>query len=385
MAATTGTTARPATSRRGASAKRQQFWGKVFVNVTLAIICILWTIPTFGLLISSFRDREDIRGSGWWEVFPHQERVPGETIALPRETDLRQPITLPAELGGGTFTSEQIENVVTLPDGRQVTWANRRARELTVLSSQWAMDTNFTLQNYQTVLSGTPYTYVTADGQEVTEEGNDLWDALINTITVAVPATVIPILIAAFAAYGFAWMRFPGRFLLFTIVVALLVVPLQVALIPILRDYVNLQLNGTYLAVWLAHTGFGLPLATYLLYNYVSQLPRDVLESAFIDGASHFTIFTRLILPLSLPALASFGIFQFLWVWNDYLVALVFIGTQPNVQVLTMRLADMVGSRGQEWHLLTAGAFVTMLIPLIVFFSLQRYFVRGLLAGSVKG
>jgi alpha-glucoside transport system permease protein len=202
---------------------------------------------------------------------------------------------------------------------------------------------------------------------------------------VAVPATVIPILIAAFAAYGFAWMRVPGRRLVFILVVALLVVPLQIALVPILRDYVRLNMNGTFLAIWLAHTGFGLPLATYLLFNYISTLPRDILESAFIDGASHFTIFTRLILPLSVPALASFAIFQFLWTWNDYLVALIFIGAKPDVQVLTMRLAEMVGSRGNDWHLLTAGAFVSMILPLIVFFSLQRFFVRGLLAGSVKG
>jgi alpha-glucoside transport system permease protein len=180
-------------------------------------------------------------------------------------------------------------------------------------------------------------------------------------------------------------MKFPGRKILFTIVVALLVVPLQIALVPILKDYVNLDLNGTFLAIWLAHTGFGLPLATYLLFNYISTLPRDILESAFIDGASHFTIFTRLILPLSIPALASFAIFQFLWVWNDYLVALVFIGAKPDVQVLTMRLADIVGSRGNDWHLLTAGAFVTMVLPLLVFLFLQRFFVRGLLAGSVKG
>jgi alpha-glucoside transport system permease protein len=180
-------------------------------------------------------------------------------------------------------------------------------------------------------------------------------------------------------------MRFPGRKAFFTMVVALLVVPLQIALVPILRDYVKIQLNGTFLAVWLAHTGFGLPLATYLLYNYISNLPRDILESAFIDGASHFTIFLNLILPLSIPALASFAIFQFLWVWNDYLVALVFIGAKPDVQVLTMRLAEIVGSRGSDWHLLTAGAFISMILPLTVFFSLQRYFVRGLLAGSVKG
>ncbi len=167
--------------------------------------------------------------------------------------------------------------------------------------------------------------------------------------------------------------------------VALLVVPLQIALVPILRDYVSLGINGTFLAVWLAHTGFGLPLATYLLYNYISELPREILESAFIDGASQFTIFMRLILPLSTPGLAAFAIFQFLWVWNDHLVALVFIGATPNVQVLTMRLAEIVGSRGQDWNLLTAGAFVSMVLPLTVFFSLQRFFVRGLMAGSVKG
>jgi alpha-glucoside transport system permease protein len=196
---------------------------------------------------------------------------------------------------------------------------------------------------------------------------------------------VIPILIAAFAAYAFAWIRFPGRGLMFSMVVALLVVPLQVALIPILRDFTGLGLNGTYLALWLAHTGFGLPLATYLLYNYISQLPREILESAYMDGASQFTTFTRLILPLSIPALASFAIFQFMWVWNDYLVALIFLGASQGTQVLTMRLAGIVGSRGQDWYLLTSGAFISMLLPLVVFFSLQRFFVRGLLAGSIKG
>lgn len=219
----------------------------------------------------------------------------------------------------------------------------------------------------------------------MTVEGDNFVGAFLNSVTVAIPATIIPILIAAFAAYGFAWMKFPGRRLLFVLVVALLVIPLQIALVPILKDYVRLNLNGTFLSIWLAHTGFGLPLATYLLFNYIKGLPRDILESAFIDGASHFTIFVRLIIPLSLPALASFAIFQFLWVWNDYLVALVFIGAKPDVQVLTMRIAEMVGSRGADWHLLTAGAFISMLLPLVVFFSLQRFFVRGMLAGSVKG
>ena len=216
-------------------------------------------------------------------------------------------------------------------------------------------------------------------------QGDDFWGAFMNSLIVTVPATVIPILIAAFAAYAFAWMRFPGRRVFFIMVVALLVVPLQIALVPILKDYVKLDLNGTFLGIWLAHTGFGLSLAVYLLYNYISTLPREIMESAFIDGASHFTIFTRLVLPLSVPALASFAIFQFLWTWNDYLVALIFIGAKPGVQVLTMRIAEMVGSRGNDWHLLTAGAFVSMIVPLIVFFGLQRFFVRGMMAGSVKG
>ncbi len=207
----------------------------------------------------------------------------------------------------------------------------------------------------------------------------------LNSIAVTVPATVIPIAIAAFAAYGFAWMKFPGRKMLFALVVGLLVVPLQIALIPLLKDFVSLHLNGTFLAVWLAHTGFGLPLATYLLFNYISGLPRDIIELAYVDGASHFKIFTRLVLPLSVPALASFAIFQFLWVWNDYLIALVFIGGGSQNQVLTQRLANLVGSFGQNWELLTAAAFFSMVVPLIVFLGLQRYFVRGLLAGSVKG
>ncbi|WP_129670706.1 carbohydrate ABC transporter permease [Candidatus Chloroploca sp. Khr17] len=382
----TAVTAKPVTvSRRAVSQKRQQLIGKIIVNTILGLICLLWTIPTVGLFISSFRPRDDIRTTGWWTVLPHRAFETVATMQLPPDTDLRAPITLPAELGGGTYTSEQLNAGVVVPGGEFVTWENRRARTLAIQEQSWTMNANFTMDNYRAVTGGREFTYVDANGNEVVESGEDLWGVLINNIAVVVPATVIPILIAAFAAYGFAWMRFPGRFLLFTIVVALLVVPLQVALIPILRDFVSLDLNGTYMAVWLAHTGFGLPLATYLLYNYISQLPRDILESAFIDGASHFTIFTRLILPLSVPALASFAIFQFLWVWNDYLIALVFIGSQPNVQVLTMRLADMVGSRGQDWHVLTAGAFISMLIPLIVFFSLQRYFVRGLLAGSVKG
>jgi alpha-glucoside transport system permease protein len=383
MSATAATA--PRTAPRARSARRQKLISDIIVNGVLALICLAWTVPTVGLLVSSFRTREQIQTSGWWTVFPHRDYQNIATVELPRDTPLDAPITLPAELGGGTYTAEQITAGVILPDGRRVTWESRRRRILAVQERVWTSNTGFTLENYRNVLTGQDYVYRAPDGTETVEQGPDLRNAFLNSLTVAVPATVIPILIAAFAAYGFAWMNFPGRRWMFITVVALLVVPLQLALVPILRDYVRLDINGTFLAVWLAHTGFGLPLATYLLYNYVSQLPRDILESAFIDGASHFTIFTRLILPLSMPALASFAIFQFLWVWNDYLVALVFLGGSANVQVLTMRLAELVGSRGQDWHLLTAGAFISMLLPLVVFFSLQRYFVRGLLAGSVKG
>jgi len=222
-------------------------------------------------------------------------------------------------------------------------------------------------------------------------------NAFLNSLAVAVPSTVIPITIAAFAAYAFSWMEFRGRYVLFVLIVGLLVVPLQMALIPILRLYADgasvgtwqfipdLDLSGTLLGVWLAHTAFGLPLAVYLLRNYIGALPSSIIESAKIDGADHFTIFWRLVVPLSVPALAAFAIFQFLWVWNDLLVAYVFLGGTRDTQVLTLALQKLLGSHGENWNLLTSAAFITMILPLLVFFSLQRYFVRGLTAGAVKG
>jgi alpha-glucoside transport system permease protein len=221
--------------------------------------------------------------------------------------------------------------------------------------------------------------------------------AFLNSLAVTIPSTVIPVTIAAFAAYAFSWMEFRGRYVMFVLVVGLMVVPLQMALIPILRLYTegasiggvpifpDLDLNGTFLGIWLAHTGFGLPLATYLLRNYIGSLPSSIIESAKIDGADHFTIFWRLVVPLSVPALAAFAIFQFLWVWNDLLVAYVFLGGTRDTRVVTIALANLVGSHGENWHLLTSAAFISMALPLTVFFSLQRYFVRGLTAGSVKG
>lgn len=369
-------------SPKTASAKQQKLIGDIIVNGALLLLVLVWTIPTFGLLVSSFRSRSDILSSGWWTIFPHQDYTTVETVEPPRDVPRDQPI----EIAGVSATFDEFREGVTAPDGRRLIWiGNRRVGKVQIQDKAWTTKANFTLENYDNVLSGKTFEVTQADGTVTTEEGPDLSNAFLNSIAVSIPATIIPILIAAFAAYGFAWMHFPGRRLLFIMVVALLVVPLQIALVPILRDYVTLDLNGTFLAVWLAHAGFGLPLATYLLYNYISGLPRDILESAFIDGASHFTIFTQLILPLSVPALASFAIFQFLWVWNDYLVALIFIGAKPDTQVLTMRIAELVGSRGSDWHLLTAGAFTSMVLPLVVFFSLQRFFVRGLLAGSVKG
>jgi len=275
------------------------------------IIAILWTIPTFGLLVSSFRPRELIQTTGWWTVF---------------------------------------EN--------------------------WG----WTLDNYATAL----------------QSGNsqlNMAGAFVNSFAITIPATVIPISIALLAAYAFAWMDFRGKDALFILVFALQIVPIQMALIPLLQLFSQGTIFGFpvmeafgsfgYAQVWIAHTIFALPLTIYLLHNFVSEIPREVIEAARVDGAGHGQIFFRLILPLTMPAIASVAIFQFLWVWNDLLVALIF--ADGNVAPITKLLAEMTGSRGQDWHLLTAGAFIALVVPLVVFLSLQRFFVRGLLAGSTKG
>lgn len=365
-----------------AAKKSGKKWlGGLWVNGGLIIICLLWTIPTLGIFISSFRDRLDINRTGWWTVFPHQDWVAVEKIVPAPGVDRDGPITL----GGVTATFEEFRKGIE-QNGRRYIWiGNWRVGYLEVQEQKITANTNFTLENYNQVLASNDYTATLSDGTTVTARGDNMSRTFLNSLAVAVPSTIIPIFLAAMAAYGFAWMRFPARKMLFALVVALLGVPLQIALVPLIKDSVALGINGTFLVLWLAHTGFGLPLATYLLYNYISSLPRDILESSFIDGASHFTIFMKHIIPLSMPALAAFAILQFLWVWNDYQVALIFIGASPTNQVVTQRLAEIVGSRGQYWHLMTAGAFVTMLLPLVVFLSLQRYFVRGLLAGSVKG
>jgi len=365
------------------SGKRQKRIASLIVNGSLLLLVLIWTIPTLGIFVSSFRNRDDIATSGWWTILPHREWQPTNVID-PKAAGLNPDDIMTIEGVTGTF--DELRAGIQTQDGKRITWiGNKRIGRIEVQERVWTVSWNFTLDNYQQVLGGQNFEFKRPDGTVEVVPGDNMVGAFLNSLTVAVPSTVIPILIAAFAAYAFAWMKFPGRRGMFILVIALLVVPLQIALVPILRDYKALNLNGTFLAIWLAHTGFGLSLATYLLYNYISTLPRDILESAFIDGASPFTVFTQLVLPLSVPALASFAIFQFLWVWNDYLVALIFLGGNPEFELVTQRMAAIVGARGQDWHLLTAGAFVSMILPLAVFFGLQRYFVRGLLAGSVKG
>ncbi|TFD29691.1 carbohydrate ABC transporter permease [Cryobacterium cryoconiti] len=276
------------------------------------VIAVLWTIPTFGLFVSSFRPAQEVRTTGWWTLF-----------------------------------------------------------------SNWGL----TLDNYSDVL----------------QAGNsqlNLAGAFINSIAITLPATLLPLIVASLAAYAFAWIDFRGKNVLFIAVFALQIVPLQMALVPLLQFFSQGEIFGIpvvsaisdaggYSQVWIAHTMFALPLAIYLLHNFVSEIPADVIEAARVDGAGHGQIFFRIVLPLTMPAIASFAIFQFLWVWNDLLVALIF--ADGAVAPMTKLLAEITGTRGQDWHLLTAGAFISILVPLLVFFSLQRYFVRGLLAGSTKG
>lgn len=228
--------------------------------------------------------------------------------------------------------------------------------------------TQYTVENYQRVLTE-----------------NNVWNSFLNSLKITIPGTILPIILAAFAAYAFAWMKFPGRDFLLMVVIGLIVVPLQITFIPVIRLLVQAHINGTFLSLWLAHAGYGLPLLVYMLRNFIGGLPRELFESAFMDGASHFTAFYRLVLPLSVPVLASMAIFQFLWVWNDLLVALVYVGGSSATSPVTLKIANMIGSHGEDWHLLTAAAFISMAVPLAVFIALQRFFVRGILAGSVKG
>jgi alpha-glucoside transport system permease protein len=230
----------------------------------------------------------------------------------------------------------------------------------------------------------TPFQFTLDNYRHVIESAN-MGRSFINSLLIAVPATVFPTVIAAFSAYAFSRLRFPGRDVIFLVIVGLLVVPIQMTLIPVLRVFNALRLTGTFLGVWLAHTAYGLPFAIYLLRNFIDELPGEMFESAQMDGASHFRIFVSLVIPTSVPALASLAIFQFMWVWNDLLVALIFLGGTPDVAPMTVTISHLVSSQGSGWEYLTAAAFISMLLPMVVFFSLQKYFIRGIVAGSVKG
>jgi alpha-glucoside transport system permease protein len=305
---------KPPTTRVGRVRKRLNSRTATLVSI---IIAALWTIPTFGLLVSSFRPEDQIKGNGWWNF----------------------------------FTDPQI-----------------------------------TMENYQEVLFGR------------SASAGQLAAYFINSLVITIPSVLFPIAFCSLAAYALAWIKFRGRDWLYIFIFALQIVPLQMALVPLLRFFSqgwtffgitigNWDLQGSerFIQVWFAHTCFALPFGIYLLHNFISELPRDLMEAARVDGAGHPKIFRSIVLPLITPALAAYGIFQFLWVWNDLLVALIFAGGRANTAPLTVRLAELAGTRGNEWQRLTSGAFVSIVIPLIVFLSLQRYFVRGLLAGSVKG
>lgn len=373
---------------------------RLFVHFCVLVIVIIWLVPTLGIFVSALRDKDQITVSGWWTAFagstqtvavrlgtPDQQKQEGDIYVITGNVLADQPgrsvkafgvrVQQPSAFEAGqTADLGDGESLVINSDGsyrymKNAAFASdERPRRIYVAASA---PPEFTMANYKSVL---------------TSEG--IGQSFINSLTVTIPATIIPILIAAFAAYALSWMEFPGRALLIALVVGLIVVPLQMSLIPLLRLYNEIgtligQPSKTYPGIWMAHTAFGMPLAIYLLRAYISGLPKEIIESARVDGASDFEIFTRIVLPLSFPALASFAIFQFLWVWNDLLVAMVFLGTDKDHLVLTGALNALLGSRGGNWEILTASAFVTIIIPLLVFFSLQRYLVRGLLAGSVKG
>ena len=378
-------------------------------HVIVILTMIIWIVPTLGLLVTSLRPPENVRSSGWWTVFTAQtvggpyaqycaECHGADGKALP-QADLTNPEVIakyPRSLQLLALLRKDINGQPHMGDNPLP--SAQEAAEIAAFLRQGGQQaaSQFTFNNYIDALVGyrgeNTYRTDCAAGTQPPDLTCTLRDilnprgmgrAFINSLLVTIPATFLPILFAAFAGYAFAWLDFKGRFLLFALLVGLQVVPLQMTLVPISRFYAQVGLNGTFLGVWLFHTGFGMPYAIYLMRNFLGTLPRDLFESAYLDGASHWTAFRQLVIPLAMPAIASLGIFQFLWVWNDLLVALVFLGgTTP---VMTYQISNMVTSLGSGWQVLTAAAFLSMLLPMIVFFSLQRYFVRGMLAGAVKG
>jgi alpha-glucoside transport system permease protein len=391
--------------------KVNKFLNKLPTHAIIIFTILIWVSPTLGLLITSLRPPQAVNSTGWWTVFspPPGEAAYSQYCASCHGTsgdklpaaDLTNPDLVrnyPRSLQLLALLRKDINGQphmgdTPLPSPQEAADITNYLRSLSGIEGSAS---NFTVNNYVDAIVGYrgtgTYTQACEAGTQPADLRCNLSDilnprgmgrAFINSLFVTIPATILPILFAALAGYAFAWLDFKGRFLLFAILVGLQVVPLQMTLVPISQFYAKAGLNGTFLGVWLFHTGFGMPYAIYLMRNFLGTLPRDLFESAYLDGASHWTAFRQLVIPLATPAIASLGIFQFLWVWNDLLVALVFLGgTTP---VMTYQISNMVTSLGSGWQVLTAAAFLSMLLPMIVFFSLQRYFVRGMLAGAVKG
>ncbi|HUI88461.1 MAG TPA: carbohydrate ABC transporter permease [Anaerolineales bacterium] len=397
-----------------------KFLGKMPVHFAVILMCLLWIIPTLGLFVTSFRSRQAVQTTGWWTVFLPQPQAVGQPEYTQycsschgangksiSAADLTNPSTLSPYQSAASLLimlRKPVNGKPHLLNPTLPTVPKDALNTLTpvlsylqTLSGQKQASNQFTLNNYVDAIVGYKGTadYLTDCQQKVPStlavmscNSSDLLNsagigiAFINTLIVVIPATILPIILAALAAYAFAWLDFKGRQWIFALLIGLQIVPLQMALVPIAQLYVQLGMQSTFLGVWLFHTGFGLPYAIYLMRNFIGSLPREIFESAYLDGANHWAAFRRLALPLAMPAIASLGIYQFLWVWNDFLVAKIFLTTHP---VLTVQIQDLIDPLGQNWHILTGAAFLSFIVPMVVFIAFQRYFVRGLLAGSVKG
>ena len=370
---------------------------RLLTHFLLIILVVAWTFPTLGLFVSSFRSADEISSTGWWSSLSSSSQ--NKRVRL-GEANLQELIDGKYVISGELLSNESTK-VINFGDSFNNFLDNKASTFIKLKDSselminengsyRWTSENSFSHKNgkrvFINVLVEPNFSF---DNYDYVLFSEGLGKAFLNTLTVTIPATIIPILLAAFASYAFSWMDFPGRKMLFIVIVGLLVVPLQMSLIPLLSLYSSIGafLNisaKSYPGVWLAHTAFALPLAIYLLRNYMVGIPKEIIESARVEGASHFQIFSQLVLPLSLPALASFAIFQFLWVWNDLLVSIVFLGSSSDQVVMTTKLRQLMGTYGGDYQILTASAFVTIIVPLLVFLGLQKYFVKGLVAGSVK-